>query len=122
MLYSFVTTRENHTRVTADKNTERWVRKSISESNRSEAAQPPSFELERGLTCRWSRSQAASENLRIFRGNFARAQVAVGVIPGTYPVDCPGDSKRDQLGIARPDGAVGDPLLNIAAKSRIQAT
>jgi hypothetical protein len=32
MLYSFVITREI-TRVTAQKNTERWVRKSISESN-----------------------------------------------------------------------------------------
>src|SRR5271155_5440533 len=36
MLYSFVTTREI-TRVTAQKNTERWVRKSIRESNRKSA-------------------------------------------------------------------------------------
>src|SRR5271170_2356394 len=73
------------------------------------------------LTSRWNRSQPASENLRIFRSNFARAQIAVGVIPTAYPVDRPGDCKRDQLRIARPDGAVGNSLLHIASKSRIQA-
>jgi hypothetical protein len=38
MLYSFVTTREI-THVTAQKNTERWVRKSISESNSPDTKQ-----------------------------------------------------------------------------------
>src|SRR5271156_128697 len=73
------------------------------------------------LTPHWNRSQAARENLRIFRSNFAGAEITVGMVPGADPIDRPGDSKRDQLRIARPDGAIGNPLLNVASKRRIQA-
>src|ERR1700722_7543874 len=124
MLYSFVSPRENHTRMAAQKNTERWVRKSNSESNRSSLAPLHSVENKaatRRLKLLLPATQAASENLRILCGNFARAQITVGMVPGAYPVDGPGDGKRHQLGIARPDRAISDPLLNIAAKSRIQA-
>src|ERR1700744_576496 len=65
MLYSFVSPRENHTRMAAQKNTERWVRKSIRESNRRTLLQaPPCKRHCTGAPCSHQRTWAEKEGAK----------------------------------------------------------
>src|ERR1700677_1216589 len=93
------------------KNTERWVRKSMSARD---APWPAPNQEQRLLRLVHIGAQAARQDPGVFSGNLFRREFTVRPIPGSDPIDCSSDREGNELGITRPDRVVGNSLLHVA--------